>query len=73
VFGCVLDLLAIIFMFVIKLRGLCGLMVAMLLCLFCWDGLWWVSLYWLLYWWCYLIGSFGVVFVIGFGVGCVDS
>jgi len=35
-FGCVLDLLVIIFIFVIKLRGLCGLMVAMLLWLFCW-------------------------------------
>jgi len=36
VFGYVLDLLAIIFIFVIKLRGLCGLTVAMLLWLFCW-------------------------------------
>jgi len=36
VFVYVLGLLAIIFIFVIKLRGLCGFMVAMLLWLFCW-------------------------------------
>jgi len=72
-FGYVLDLLAIIFIFVIKLRGLCELMVAMLLWLFCWLCCCERVCAGYCIGWCYLIGGFGVVFVIGFGARCVGS